>query len=259
MNGTINFDFKLILEFVISKWCIIIAVLLMIIAVFRIIIPYIKGWLGENALKLILKELPKSRYKVFNDVIFKTSGASIQIDHIVVSKYAVFVIENKNYKGTIIGSEKPETWTQKIGKSEFEFYNPIKQNQIHINYLQSIIKFEIPIVSIIAFSPRGKLDVNTDTIVVPYNKVKSQIKQYRKAVINKSERDEICGIIEELDKSSLKTHISHAAYVKKVRHNIKSYGKCPKCGKDLVKRKSQYGEFLGCSGYPNCKFTKSIK
>jgi DNA topoisomerase-1 len=30
--------------------------------------------------------------------------------------------------------------------------------------------------------------------------------------------------------------------------------KCPKCGKPLVLRKSAYGEFTGCSGYPSCKF-----
>lgn len=29
---------------------------------------------------------------------------------------------------------------------------------------------------------------------------------------------------------------------------------CPKCGKDLVERKSQYGTFYGCSGFPNCRY-----
>lgn len=33
---------------------------------------------------------------------------------------------------------------------------------------------------------------------------------------------------------------------------------CPKCGKLLVERKGKYGEFLGCSGFPGCKYTKSI-
>jgi DNA topoisomerase-1 len=28
---------------------------------------------------------------------------------------------------------------------------------------------------------------------------------------------------------------------------------CDKCGKPMVKRKSQYGEFYGCSGFPNCR------
>jgi len=29
--------------------------------------------------------------------------------------------------------------------------------------------------------------------------------------------------------------------------------KCPNCGKDMVLRKSMYGAFYGCSGYPRCK------
>ncbi len=28
---------------------------------------------------------------------------------------------------------------------------------------------------------------------------------------------------------------------------------CPKCGKELILRKSMYGAFYGCSGYPNCR------
>ena len=34
--------------------------------------------------------------------------------------------------------------------------------------------------------------------------------------------------------------------------------KCPKCGKDLLKRSGRYGEFVGCSGFPACKFTCSM-
>ena len=29
---------------------------------------------------------------------------------------------------------------------------------------------------------------------------------------------------------------------------------CPECGLELVKRKSKFGEFVGCSGYPKCKY-----
>lgn len=31
--------------------------------------------------------------------------------------------------------------------------------------------------------------------------------------------------------------------------------KCPECGGELVKRKSKYGNFAGCSNYPKCDFT----
>ncbi|MEW6388522.1 MAG: type I DNA topoisomerase [Thermodesulfobacteriota bacterium] len=33
---------------------------------------------------------------------------------------------------------------------------------------------------------------------------------------------------------------------------------CPRCGKDLVIRWSKRGEFLGCSGYPKCRFTQNF-
>jgi ssDNA-binding Zn-finger/Zn-ribbon topoisomerase 1 len=34
---------------------------------------------------------------------------------------------------------------------------------------------------------------------------------------------------------------------------------CPICGKPMVKRTGKYGEFFGCSGFPNCKYTMSME
>ena len=35
---------------------------------------------------------------------------------------------------------------------------------------------------------------------------------------------------------------------------------CPECGKPLLKRKSRYGNyFIGCSGYPSCKYIEAIE
>ena len=31
---------------------------------------------------------------------------------------------------------------------------------------------------------------------------------------------------------------------------------CPKCGKPMLQRDGQYGEFIACSGYPKCKYVK---
>ncbi len=35
-------------------------------------------------------------------------------------------------------------------------------------------------------------------------------------------------------------------------------GKCPDCGNDLIKRMGRYGEFIGCTGFPKCRFTSSL-
>ncbi len=34
--------------------------------------------------------------------------------------------------------------------------------------------------------------------------------------------------------------------------------KCPNCGRQLAKKHSRYGDFLACTGFPECKYTKSI-
>lgn len=33
---------------------------------------------------------------------------------------------------------------------------------------------------------------------------------------------------------------------------------CPKCGAELMRRKGKFGEFWGCSGYPNCRYTRNV-
>ncbi|HIQ39244.1 MAG TPA: DNA topoisomerase I [Methanothermococcus okinawensis] len=40
--------------------------------------------------------------------------------------------------------------------------------------------------------------------------------------------------------------------------NIKTSGRCPKCGGYLVVRRSKYGEFLGCSNYPKCRYIGNV-
>jgi DNA topoisomerase-1 len=45
----------------------------------------------------------------------------------------------------------------------------------------------------------------------------------------------------------------------KVNGNGEIGKKCPKCGSELVLRKSFYGEFIGCSNYPKCRYTEKIE
>ncbi|MDE2935934.1 MAG: type I DNA topoisomerase [Chloroflexota bacterium] len=35
-------------------------------------------------------------------------------------------------------------------------------------------------------------------------------------------------------------------------------GECPRCGKELGVKRGRYGEFVGCSGFPGCRFTGKI-
>ena len=45
----------------------------------------------------------------------------------------------------------------------------------------------------------------------------------------------------------------HVKITKETQKDLQK-GLCPRCGGSLVERNGQYGKFLGCSNYPNCKF-----
>lgn len=94
---------------------------------FRILQPKIKGYIGEKSVAAILSFLPSDKYKIINDALIKSNDRTIQIDHLVISVYGIFVIETKNYKGWITGSDDSEYWTKNVFGNKYKFYNPIRQ------------------------------------------------------------------------------------------------------------------------------------
>lgn len=94
--------------------------------------PKIIGFMREFWLKLELKKLPNNEYLLLNDIMVENEAGTNQIDHILISRYGMFVIEMKNYSGLIKGNSYNNKWSQHIGKYKKCFYNPIHQNYGHI-------------------------------------------------------------------------------------------------------------------------------
>ena len=58
---------------------------------------------------------------------------------------------------------------------------------------------------------------------------------------------------------ALKTVSQLAEQKALARQTAKPTGQqCPRCGKPLVERKAKTGPFVGCSGYPACRFSTSV-
>ncbi len=97
---------------------------------------------------------------LFNLYIPKPNDETTEIDVVLIHPKGFFVIESKNYKGWIFGSEKNLYWTQTLPvgrrrKSHKEqFYNPIRQNEGHIKYLKRILSQSTPMWSVIVFSDK---------------------------------------------------------------------------------------------------------
>jgi restriction system protein len=65
-----------------------------------------KGWVEEFQGSLAAKiRLDSEIYRSINNVTISTANGTTQIDHIIVSKYGIFVVETKNIKGWIYGDE----------------------------------------------------------------------------------------------------------------------------------------------------------
>lgn len=115
--------------------------------------PWLKGKVGELFVKIFAKfRLPQDIYIPMHDITLPTPDGTTQIDHIFVSRYGIFVVETKNMKGWIYGSEKQPQWTQKIFKQSIKFQNPLRQNYKHVKVLEAVL--DIPLCnihSVIAF------------------------------------------------------------------------------------------------------------
>lgn len=50
-----------------------------------------------------------------------------------------------------------------------------------------------------------------------------------------------------------------AAHAESMRPEPELIGEsCPECGKDLIIKRGRFGEFIACTGYPECKYTRKI-
>ena len=68
-------------------------------------------------------QITKEEYIVLNDFMIKDENGTHQIDHIVLSKFGIFVIKMKNYYGLIKGKEFDTKWCQYLGR-HYKFNSP---------------------------------------------------------------------------------------------------------------------------------------
>jgi hypothetical protein len=245
-----------------------IIIILVLIGVFTLISIFFqktKGALGEHKVSNKLKRLKKNEYIVLNDILLKINNSTTQIDHIVICKSGIIVIETKTYTGWIHGHEKSEYWTQTIFKNKNKFKNPIKQNWIHVYALKKILKEynEIKYFPIVVFAGNGELKNITSELPVIYtNGLLKTIKDSNTREFLSFNQMEL--ISKKLRNLNLTDRKENRKHIKQVRQKIREQKKkeehkiCPKCGTKLTERKGKYGRFYGCSNYPKCKFTLNI-
>lgn len=221
--------------------------------------PKIYGWFGEKTVSAILTALPEE-YKSINDVILRQkNGRTTQIDHIVVSPYGLFVIETKNYKGYITGSENGDKWTK---NKRFSILNPIRQNYGHIKALSELLDLPEDIfISIVVFSVEANVKVKTEKHLVYTVNLRKTIRSYQQRKLNDEQIEAFVQTIQNANVDSKETRKEHVESISRElceRNHMIERKICPKCQNTLVERNGKYGKFLGCSQYPKCRFTAKL-
>ena len=103
--------------------------------------PAYRGWWGEYKVNFMLRLCLSGHYRVFSNAIYrgKVPGESTQIDHVVVSRYGIFVLETKCLKGTIHADPNCAAyWLQVVGRRKYRVQNPLTQNYAHVKAVQKV-------------------------------------------------------------------------------------------------------------------------
>ena len=78
-----------------------------------------------------------------------------EIDHIVVLRSGVYVIEVKSHNGRIYNPNEHD-WLQTYNDKKLRFYNPLRQNNTHVRIINDILKSEgqynVPLYNIVVFT-----------------------------------------------------------------------------------------------------------
>jgi hypothetical protein len=110
---------------------------------------------GEALLsRVTLRNFGAPDYHLMNHVTLQMKDGTTQVDHVLVSRFGVFVIETKDYQGWIFANAKQANWTQVLFKWKSKFQNPIFQNARHVRAVQALLDFLPPgaVRSIVVFT-----------------------------------------------------------------------------------------------------------
>ncbi|MDQ0228335.1 nuclease-related domain-containing protein [Metabacillus niabensis] len=218
------------------------------------------GDIGEYKINIQLDQLPKDS-KYLSDILIpnpKSKSGYSQIDHIVFIPYAVFIIETKNYQGTIYGGKDRKTWSV---DGKYQMMNPFHQNYGHISALKKIAEIDSSnIVSMISFTKRCTFKVDLELRKIQSNELivyDIELSEFisRKLNVLKLQNsspvyseDDIEGLYQRI----LKTNITdneirerHVQALKSSTSSIISSGnsptaKCKVCGTPLTVKVKEY-------------------
>lgn len=98
------------------------------------------GHYGDRAEHLVQEYIHEHFPDAFllNNLYFETEHGLTQIDHILICRQGLYILETKSHNGHITVHER--NWTQEYNGKNISFHNPTKQNQVHLKALKKVLE-----------------------------------------------------------------------------------------------------------------------
>lgn len=151
-------------------------------------------------------------YHLMNHVTIRMDDGTTQVDHILVSRFGVFVIETKHYTGWLFANETGRTWTQVRFRVRFKFQNPILQNARHVRAVGGLLDFLAPgaIKSVVVFSGSAEFKTEIPQGVIGIGQLAEYIGQHTEEVMSLNRLQFCVGRLETARLAiSAKTDVEH--------------------------------------------------
>lgn len=179
--------------------------------------------------RVLLAEFRRPDYHLMNHVTISMDDGTTQVDHILISRFGVFVVETKDYSGWIFANAQQDTWTQVMFRFKFRFQNPIFQNRRHLRAVQGLLDFLPPeaIRSIVVFAGDAEFKTDIPEGVVTIRQLVGYLRQ-QTAEIMSLNRVQFC--VGRLETARLvisgETDVEHAESLARRRGGaIRGYGR----------------------------------
>lgn len=100
----------------------------------------IHGITGERLTRAALgRGLDPESYRSIHDVTLPRRFGTIQLDHVVLSRCGIFVVETRHLFGEIVARADSRTWTQVLGENrKSTFPNPLRRNAARVQALETV-------------------------------------------------------------------------------------------------------------------------
>lgn len=179
---------------------------------------------GETLVtRVLLSHFGPPEYHLMNHVTIRMEDGTTQVDHILVSRFGVFVIETKDYRGWIFANAADATWTQVLFRWRFKFQNPIFQNKRHVRAVQGLLDFLPPgaVKSIVVFSGDAEFKTEIPSGVVALGHLAEYLRQQTEEVMSLNRLQFCVGRLETARLAiSRQIDVEHAENLKKRHGNL---------------------------------------